>query len=80
MLIIERRKGERVLLREKADGTPVWLEVMEVRGGKVRLGITAPSSVAIVREELVTEGMDLNRFPPMPAPKTLLNTDEQEGE
>ena len=48
MLIITRRPGERVLI-----GKDVWIEVTGIRGAQVRLAITAPEDVNIVREELL---------------------------
>ena len=50
MLRITRRAGERVIL-----GDNVIVEVMEVRGGVVRLGIDAPRSLPIYREEIWLE-------------------------
>ncbi len=50
MLRITRRAGERVLV-----GGDVIVEVLEIRGGTVRLGIDAPRSVSIYREEIWLE-------------------------
>ena len=50
MLRITRRAGERIML-----GDDVVVEVIEVRGGTVRLGIDAPRSLPIYREELWLE-------------------------
>jgi carbon storage regulator len=47
MLIITRRPGERVML-----GDDVVIQVIEVSGSNVRIGIDAPKSVAIYREEI----------------------------
>ena len=47
MLIITRRPGERIML-----GDDVVVEVVEVNGSSVRLGIAAPRSVPIYREEI----------------------------
>ena len=47
MLIITRRPGERVML-----GDDVVIEVIEVSGASVRIGIDAPKSVPVYREEL----------------------------
>ena len=44
MLTISRRVGERILI---GDGI-----VIEVSGGSIRLGITAPKELRIYREEL----------------------------
>ena len=47
MLLITRRAGERIVL-----GDDVIIEVMEISGTQVRVGIHAPRSVPIYREEL----------------------------
>lgn len=47
MLTISRRQGERILI-----GDDIVVEVVEVSGGSVRLGITAPRERRIYREEL----------------------------
>ncbi len=50
MLRITRRAGERVII-----GGETVVEVLEVRGQTVRLGIDAPRSVSIYREEIWLE-------------------------
>jgi carbon storage regulator len=50
MLRITRRAGERIIL-----GDDVIIEVTEVRGQTVRLGIEAPRSVPVYREEIWLE-------------------------
>jgi carbon storage regulator len=47
MLRITRRVGQRIIL-----GDDVIIEVMEVSGQTVRLGIDAPRSLQIYREEI----------------------------
>lgn len=47
MLTISRRAGERIMI-----GEDIVIEVLEVSGGNVRLGITAPAAQRIYREEL----------------------------
>ena len=47
MLTISRRQGERILI-----GDDIVVEIVEVSGGSVRLGITAPKEQRIYREEL----------------------------
>lgn len=56
MLRITRRAGERIRV-----GDNVIVEVVEVRGGTVRLGIDAPRSVPVYREELWLEVMAENQ-------------------
>ena len=50
MLNITRRRGERVVL-----GDDVFISVLEVSGQTVRLGIEAPRSVRVYREEIWLE-------------------------
>ncbi len=47
MLVLSRKRGERLLI-----GTDVVVEVIDIRGDKVRLGIAAPKSVLVDREEV----------------------------
>jgi carbon storage regulator len=47
MLIITRRAGEKIML-----GDDIVVEVMEVSGNTVRLGIAAPRSLPVYREEI----------------------------
>lgn len=47
MLVLSRVKGERVIV-----GNDVTVEVVEIRGNKVRLGFTAPPTVSVDREEV----------------------------
>src|SRR3954451_25350866 len=47
LLIITRRPGEKIKL-----GDEVVLEVIEVSGSSVRVGIAAPKSVPVYREEI----------------------------
>jgi carbon storage regulator len=49
MLIITRRPGEKVMV-----GDDVVVEVIEISGSNVRIGITAPRSVPVYREEIWT--------------------------
>lgn len=47
MLIITRRPGEKIML-----GDDVVIEIIEVSGSSVRIGIDAPRSVRVYREEI----------------------------
>jgi carbon storage regulator len=47
MLVLTRRVGERLRI-----GPDIEVVVLEVRGREARLGITAPASVPIHREEI----------------------------
>ena len=48
MLVLTRKLGEAILI---ADG--IRVEVLEIKGGRVRLGITAPRDVAVHRAEVI---------------------------
>ncbi|MGH9097013.1 MAG: carbon storage regulator CsrA [Acidimicrobiales bacterium] len=50
MLNITRRRGERIVL-----GDDVFISVLEVSGQRVRLGIDAPRSLRVYREEIWLE-------------------------
>jgi carbon storage regulator len=47
MLILTRRVGETVMI-----GDEVTVTVLGVKGGQIRLGINAPKSVTVHREEI----------------------------
>ena len=73
MLIITRRAGERIMV-----GDDIVVEIMEVVGHSVRVGISAPRSVPVYREEIYLAMRDENRAaadsesaePPKPAEQT----------
>ena len=48
MLVLTRKSGESV-----AIGDDVIVKVIEIQGGQVRLGIDAPSSTPVHREEVL---------------------------
>jgi carbon storage regulator len=48
MLVVTRRTGERIVI-----GTTIRVEVLEVSGSRVRIGIQAPRGVTILRQELL---------------------------
>lgn len=47
MLVLERQLFERIMI-----GDDIVVSVERVSGGKVRLGISAPQEVPVLREEL----------------------------
>lgn len=47
MLVLSRKKGERIMI-----GDDVVITMVEIRGDKVRIGIEAPDDVAVDREEV----------------------------
>jgi carbon storage regulator len=46
MLVLRRKVGERIII-----GDSIEVTILRVRGGKVRLGFTAPQSVRVDRAE-----------------------------
>lgn len=46
MLVLSRKKGERIVINGE-----ITLEVVEIDGNKVRLGIVAPKSYAVTRPD-----------------------------
>ena len=56
MLILTRKIGETV-----AIGDEVKVRVVEVKGRQVRLGITAPATLAVHREEVFQRIREQNR-------------------
>ena len=47
MLVLSRKVGERILI-----GDDIRVTIVRVTGGGVRVGIEAPASLNVVREEL----------------------------
>lgn len=56
MLILTRRVGENVIV-----GDDIVISVIEVRGDAVRIGIQAPRSVSVHREEVYLELQKANQ-------------------
>jgi carbon storage regulator len=63
MLVLTRRIGERLRI-----GPDVEVVVLEVRGREVRLGLSAPASVVIHREEIYRRIEQANRESVLAAP------------
>ena len=66
MLIVTRHPGEKVIL-----GEDIVVEVMEVAGNTVRIGIQAPRSIPVYREEIWDAVRAENRAAAEAAPITL---------
>lgn len=56
MLVLTRRRGERIMI-----GDDIVVTVIEVSGDQVRIGIEAPRSVGVYREEVLAEVAEANR-------------------
>jgi carbon storage regulator len=48
MLVLSRKSGQRVMI-----GNDVVVSILEVRGSTIRLGIEAPRSLPVHREEVL---------------------------
>ena len=47
MLVIRRRSGESVWIGDKVE-----VEILEIEGSQVKIGIRAPREIAVVRSEI----------------------------
>jgi carbon storage regulator len=74
MLVLSRRANQSIMI-----GSEIVVTVLEVRGDHVRLGIQAPRTVSVHREEVFAEIQRENRsaaavvgdsFPNLPRPPT----------
>ena len=50
MLVLSRKVGERILIGDK-----IAVTVVKIGHGGVRIGVEAPTELAVIREELATE-------------------------
>jgi carbon storage regulator len=50
VLILNRRRGEEIVIADE-----IRVTVVAIKGNHVRLGITAPSSVPVMRQELLVD-------------------------
>lgn len=60
MLVLTRKVDERLVIGQKGhvqlglkDDRNIVITVVEVRGGKVRIGIQAPREICVHREEVI---------------------------
>lgn len=51
MLVLTRKVGDKVLLGEEIE-----IAVVEIRGNQVKLGISAPRALPVLRGELMEKG------------------------
>lgn len=66
MLVVSRRAGESIVI-----GDNVTVSVLEVRGDVVRIGIDAPRSVAVHRQELLAQLAQTNQDAASPSDNTV---------
>lgn len=50
MLVLRRKPGEKIAIGEK-----IAVEILDVQGDLVRIGITAPKEILVLRSELINE-------------------------
>jgi len=74
MLIVTRRSGEKIML-----GDDIVVHIMEIVGNSVRVGIQAPRSVPVYREEIWNAVREENRAAVDAAPAELPDVSEQEA-
>jgi carbon storage regulator len=58
MLILTRRQAETLVI-----GDNVTVTVLEIQGGRVRLGVNAPRDIVVNREELCDKTRRKDRMP-----------------
>lgn len=71
MLVLSRRANESLMI-----GDEIVVTVLEVRGDQVRLGIAAPRSVPVHREEVYADLIRQNQAAARPDEKSLANLDQ----
>lgn len=64
MLVLSRKIGERILI-----GDNIAVTVVRITGNGVRIGIEAPSDMAVIRQELKDQ-MEQRAAEPQPASET----------
>jgi carbon storage regulator len=52
MLVLSRKLGEKIQISEN-----ITITVLEIDRGKIRLGIDAPRSVTVLRQELANQSL-----------------------
>ena len=66
MLVLSRRVGESIVI-----GEDITVTVLEVRGDVVRVGVNAPRSVTVHREEIIRELAESNRAAASPSDEVI---------
>lgn len=71
MLILTRKLGESI-----AIGDDIKIQVMEIKGKQVRLGIHAPDNLVIHREEVYLRIQEENKLAAQNSPISLISFSE----
>ena len=56
MLILTRKVGEAIVIDEQ-----ITVKLLEIKGGQIKLGVEAPSHIAVHREEVLARILAENR-------------------
>lgn len=67
MLVLTRKAGESIVIDNEIE-----VKIISIQGDQIKVGITAPKNIEVLRKELVEEVTDSNRE----ALKSLLNMSE----
>jgi len=70
MLILSRKIGEAI-----AIGGTITVRVLEIKGGQAKLGVDAPDSVSVHREEVAQRILEENRRAAQDAPQDIASLD-----
>lgn len=71
MLILTRKLGESITI-----GDEIKIQVLEIKGKQVRIGIQAPKKYTIHREEIYQRIQDENKLAAQQSPLSLKNISE----
>lgn len=53
MLVLSRKKGERIVIKNRQTGEEIKVALINVVGQKAKIGIDASDNVWIMREEII---------------------------
>ena len=67
MLVLSRKKNESIVIDNL-----IVVTVVEIRGDKVRLGIVAPKTVTVHRQEVYEAIHGTDAMPPSPTPTPVI--------
>lgn len=56
MLVLTRKTGQSLLI-----GDNIEIQIIEIQGDRIRIGINAPRDVSVLRKELLEEVKEVNR-------------------
>ncbi|TSC71979.1 MAG: carbon storage regulator CsrA [Parcubacteria group bacterium Gr01-1014_38] len=64
MLVLSRKKGERIVINDN-----IIVTVVEIRGDRVRLGVAAPPDVTVHRQEVFDAIQEYKQREAVPEPQ-----------